>query len=127
MGDKNWGTKQWDDLHKIEAFLRAAITMLRVDKRRVHVSGFSQGGFLTFNLLCRASDVICSIAPIGIPSDGKYVGGYWNGYVLDPSARKHKNCFVNGKGPKVKPRLCINRASTIASFKSPRSIRLLAP
>jgi len=100
--DKNWGTKQWDDLHKIEAFLRAAITMLRVDKRRVHVSGFSQGGFLTFNLLCRASDVICSIAPIGIPSDGKYVGGYLNGYVLDPSARKHKNCFVNGKGPKVK-------------------------
>jgi len=40
-----------------------------------------------------------------VPSSGKYVGGgaakeyYHSGYVLDPNARGHKNCFVDGTGP----------------------------
>merc|ERR1711939_654981 len=112
--DKNWesgagGSQQWDDLHKLEAFLRGAAKAFEyqwiLDNKRVHVAGFSQGGFLTYNLLCRASDLICSIAPLGMPSAGKFVGGgaakaYYNtGYSLDPSAREHKNCFVDGTGP----------------------------
>merc|ERR1711904_396237 len=73
--DKDWssggpaGSYQWDDLHKLEAFLRGAAKVFKreriLDDNKVHVAGFSQGGFLTFNLLCRASDLICSIAPLG--------------------------------------------------------------
>jgi len=98
------GSGNWDDLHDIESFLRLYVDTedAMVDRSRVHVSGFSQGGFLTFNLLCRASDLICSIAPLGMPATGKYHGGYWSGMQLMASARGHSNCWIDGKGPEHK-------------------------
>lgn len=95
------GSGDWDDLHDIESFLRLYVDTedAMVDRSRVHVAGFSQGGFLTWNLLCRASDLICSIAPLGIPATGKYRGGYLNGHQLMPSAGGHSNCWTDGTGP----------------------------
>lgn len=94
----------WDDLHDIESFLRLYVDTQdeMVDRSRVHVAGFSQGGFLTFNLLCSASDLICSIAPLGMPATGKYHGGYFSGHQLMASARGHSNCWIDGKGPEHK-------------------------
>lgn len=98
------GSSNWDDLHDIESFLRLYVEKedAMVDRSRVHVAGFSQGGFLTFNLLCRASDLICSIAPLGMPATGKYSGGHYNGHQLMATARGHSNCWIDGKGPEHK-------------------------
>jgi poly(hydroxyalkanoate) depolymerase family esterase len=35
-----------------------------IDRKRVYVSGFSMGGFLSFNIGCRYADVIAAIAPV---------------------------------------------------------------
>lgn len=43
------------------ASVRAA---LKVDPERVHVTGFSQGGAMTFRLLCAHADEIASAAPV---------------------------------------------------------------
>lgn len=100
---KNWAAEEWDDVHDMEAFLREAADAFDVDRKRVHVAGFSQGGYITFNLLCLASDLICSAAPLGMPASGKYVGGYLAGHSLDASSRGHKNCFEPGQaGPEHK-------------------------
>ena len=40
----------------------------------VHVMGYSQGGFASWNLLCLASDVVCSVAPLEASTD-KWDGG----------------------------------------------------
>merc|ERR1712205_74847 len=94
----DWAKKGWDDLHDLEDFLRQYVDKTGdiIDRNRVHVAGFSQGGFLTFNLLCKASDLICSIAPLGMPASGHYVGGPYHGLVLDPSSRGHSNCWMDG-------------------------------
>jgi len=104
-GQRDWSRKEWDDVHDISDFLREAAQAFDavLDRKRIHVAGFSQGGYITFNLLCLASDLICSAAPLGIPASGKYVGGYMAGYTLDASSRGHQNCFEDGQsGPKHK-------------------------
>ena len=40
------------------------IVAYAVEPSRVHVTGFSQGAFATWNILCLASDVVCSAAPL---------------------------------------------------------------
>jgi len=55
--------------------------VLRVDKDRIHAMGFSEGGFATWNLLCLAPELFCSIAPLS--ASGLDVWG--NGY--------GQNCF----------------------------------
>ncbi|MEO8703835.1 MAG: alpha/beta fold hydrolase [Kofleriaceae bacterium] len=39
--------------------------VFRVDPRRIHVTGFSRGGFVTWRLLCDHSDLFASAAPAG--------------------------------------------------------------
>ena len=48
----------------LQDLLSAAAGDPTIDKNRIHVTGFSQGGFLTWDLLCHASDTICSAAPL---------------------------------------------------------------
>ncbi|MEZ5568918.1 MAG: hypothetical protein R3E54_11350 [Halioglobus sp.] len=45
-------------------FLQQAIEAFAVDEDRVHVTGFSQGGLMTWQLLCEHSPLIASAAPI---------------------------------------------------------------
>jgi len=70
--NKDWSTDQkgqlgWNEIENMEAFLRkmAKDYSAVIDAKKIHVAGFSQGAFVTWNLLCRASDLICSIAPNG--------------------------------------------------------------
>jgi len=44
-------------------FLTRAIAVYRVDPKRVHMTGFSQGGFMTWRFLCAYSDTFASVAP----------------------------------------------------------------
>jgi len=63
-----WGEFTWwiPNVHapKLESMIRQLVASPEVDANRVHVTGFSQGGFTTWKLLCLASDVICSAAPL---------------------------------------------------------------
>jgi hypothetical protein len=48
----------------IDILKKSAETDPKIDPNRIHVTGFSQGGFLTWDILCRASDTVCSVAPL---------------------------------------------------------------
>lgn len=92
------GEYNWQDIGKMEAFLKKIITKFSViDSNRVHVSGFSAGAIVAFELLCRASDVICSIAPTGFNALGEWDRGPHAG--LKANFGDHKNCWLDGSGP----------------------------
>ncbi len=57
---------QWDPVRddpKVFAFLELSARALRIDARRIHFTGFSQGGFMSWRMLCDHADVFASIAP----------------------------------------------------------------
>jgi pimeloyl-ACP methyl ester carboxylesterase len=56
-----WNPATDDD--KVWAFMQLAISVFRIDGKRVHFTGFSQGGFMTFRFLCKHSDALASVAP----------------------------------------------------------------
>jgi poly(3-hydroxybutyrate) depolymerase len=56
----SWSTS--DDPNVFD-FLTRAIAVYRIDPRRVHMTGFSQGGFMTWRFLCAHADVLASVAP----------------------------------------------------------------
>ena len=45
--------------------VRQFASVFRVDSKRVHVTGFSRGGFVTWRLLCDHADLFASAAPSG--------------------------------------------------------------
>jgi poly(3-hydroxybutyrate) depolymerase len=51
-----------DDDH-VYAFIVQAIAATGVDAKRVHFTGFSQGGMMTFRFLCNHADLFASVAP----------------------------------------------------------------
>lgn len=57
-----WGLGEHDDV--VWDLLQATIDVFDVDLDRVHVTGFSQGGMMSFRLLCGHADAIASIAPV---------------------------------------------------------------
>jgi poly(hydroxyalkanoate) depolymerase family esterase len=67
---KNAGNQQsWDmtgpnDYAYLLSLIDTAEGRYKIDRKRVYVSGFSMGGFLSFNLGCRYADVIAAIAPV---------------------------------------------------------------
>lgn len=58
----SWNPATDDD--KVWAAVGALRSAYAVDARRVHVTGFSQGGAMTFRLLCAHGDEIASAAPV---------------------------------------------------------------
>lgn len=52
-----------DDDPKIFDFLERAIAVYHIDPKRVHMTGFSQGGYMTWRFLCAHADVFASVAP----------------------------------------------------------------
>lgn len=56
----SWSTS---DDPKIFDFVTRAIAVYRVDTKRVHMTGFSQGGFMTWRFLCAHADAFASVAP----------------------------------------------------------------
>jgi poly(3-hydroxybutyrate) depolymerase len=50
-------------------FLTRAIAVFRIDTHRVHMTGFSQGGFMTWRFLCAHADAFASVAPAAAASN----------------------------------------------------------
>jgi polyhydroxybutyrate depolymerase len=48
---------------KVFAFLELALKTYAIDLKRVHMTGFSQGGMMTSRFLCKHADVFASVAP----------------------------------------------------------------
>jgi poly(3-hydroxybutyrate) depolymerase len=48
---------------KVFAFIQLAVSRLSVDPKRVHMTGFSEGGFMTYRFLCNHADYFASVAP----------------------------------------------------------------
>jgi poly(3-hydroxybutyrate) depolymerase len=59
----NWLPGPDDD--RIAAFMEQAFEAFRVDRKRVHMTGFSQGGYMTWRFLCKHADWFASVAPGG--------------------------------------------------------------
>jgi polyhydroxybutyrate depolymerase len=57
----SWTPATDDD--KVFAFLGLATAAWKIDPKRVHMTGFSQGGMMTFRFLCKHADVFASMAP----------------------------------------------------------------
>lgn len=56
----------WDPLRddpKVFAFLQLTMRAMAIDPSRVHFTGFSQGGFMAWRMLCDHADVFASVAP----------------------------------------------------------------
>jgi len=56
----SWGDS---DLPNVYDFLTRAITVYAIDPARVHMTGFSQGGSMTWRFLCGHADLFASVAP----------------------------------------------------------------
>jgi pimeloyl-ACP methyl ester carboxylesterase len=54
--------------------LTRAITVYAIDPDRVHMTGFSQGGFMTWRFLCNHADLFASVAPAAAASNCPVVG-----------------------------------------------------
>jgi len=52
-----------DDEPRVYDFLTRAIAVYGVDPDRVHMTGFSQGGFMTWRFVCQHADLFASVAP----------------------------------------------------------------
>ncbi len=70
---------------KILAMTRLVASVFRVDAKRIHLTGFSRGGFVTWRLLCDAADLFASVAPAAA-GEGSSFG--------------EVTCFGNGRAPK---------------------------
>ncbi|MFT4518741.1 MAG: pimeloyl-ACP methyl ester carboxylesterase [Halioglobus sp.] len=55
-------------------FMQQAMDAYDVDRDRVHFTGFSQGGWMTWNFICDHSDIIASAAPVAAPGGGCFLG-----------------------------------------------------
>jgi polyhydroxybutyrate depolymerase len=66
----------WDssDDPEVHDFLTRAIAVYAIDPDRVHMTGFSQGGFMTWRFLCAHAELFASVAPAAASSDCPVVG-----------------------------------------------------
>jgi hypothetical protein len=78
---KSWNKVMTDIPEKI---VQRVVAAWHADTRRIHVTGFSQGGFFTWDLLCSAANLFASYAPaagysfcsnLGEPRDMLFLAG----------------------------------------------------
>ncbi len=58
----SWGTGEHDDV--VWGLLEAVVDVFDIDPDRVHMTGFSQGGMMTYRQLCAHADRLASVAPV---------------------------------------------------------------
>jgi dienelactone hydrolase len=58
----SWGTGEHDDV--VYDFLLATIERFAIDPHRIHMTGFSQGGMMTYRTLCAHAETFASVAPM---------------------------------------------------------------
>ncbi len=61
--NKSWNLSGDDDFNFIIAIIDTIDKKYQIDRSRIYSCGFSQGGFMTFQLACRYSDIFAAIAP----------------------------------------------------------------
>lgn len=62
------------DEPKVYDVLTRAIAVYAIDSARVHMTGFSQGGFMTWRFLCSHADLFASVAPAAAASSCPVIG-----------------------------------------------------
>ena len=67
----SWSESDDPNVHD---FLTRAMAVYAVDPARVHMTGFSQGGFMTWRFLCSYADLFASVAPAAAASNCPVVG-----------------------------------------------------
>ena len=72
-----------DDV-KVLAFIKRVMAVWHADPKRIHFTGFSQGGAMSWRFLCKHGDLLASVAPAAACS------------AIDTAA----GCFGKGKKPK---------------------------
>ena len=55
---------QGDNDDQVEALLRRTVEAFHVEQDRIHMTGYSQGGFMTWRFLCNRSEIFGSVAPM---------------------------------------------------------------
>ncbi|MFT3838249.1 MAG: hypothetical protein QM723_14800 [Myxococcaceae bacterium] len=63
-------------------FMQDAIVALVLDQKKLHFTGFSQGGAMTWRMVCQHSDVLASAAPVAA-ADAKMQQPAMPPYILD--------------------------------------------
>ena len=48
---------------KVHAFIKRVISVWHADNKRIHFTGFSQGGAMSWRFLCKHGDLLASVAP----------------------------------------------------------------
>jgi len=81
------------DHPKVHDMFLDAITTYRVNQNRTHITGFSQGGLMTWDFICYYPEDICSAAPIAASAQDSWT--IW-------SAGK-SNCFEGRVSPPNPP------------------------
>lgn len=61
--NKSWDLSGNNDFNLIMAIIDTIDKKYHIDRNRIYSCGFSQGGFMTFQLACRYSDIFAAIAP----------------------------------------------------------------
>lgn len=61
---------EWDD--DLVAITNQFADVFRVDPKKIHVTGFSRGAFVTWRLICDHSDLFASAAPAGAGHGGAF-------------------------------------------------------
>lgn len=68
--DKSWNAGKCcnnntqDDVGFFRALVSTLSTELCLDKKRIYVTGLSNGGFMSYRLACEASDLVAAAAPV---------------------------------------------------------------
>jgi polyhydroxybutyrate depolymerase len=61
---QSWDMKGANDFAFLLAIIDSVDAKYHIDRNRVYASGFSQGGFMSFQLGCRYADKFAAIAPV---------------------------------------------------------------
>ena len=78
-------THSWtpaSDDPKVWLFAQQLFSALVIDPKRIHFTGFSQGGAMTWRMLCAHADVLASVAPVAA-ADGQNLSTLAPPFVLD--------------------------------------------
>lgn len=103
--DKSWSSS---DYPLVADFMSLAIRVWRVEQRRVHFTGFSQGGGMTFWMRCNRADILASVAPSALsgsacsngarPVPTLYIQGNNDIFVSEASKNQTIQSFVQAYG-----------------------------
>ena len=62
--DLNWPTPDINDIGFISSLIDTLSNRYNVDLNRIYAAGFSNGGFMAYNLACQLSDRITAVASV---------------------------------------------------------------